>query len=240
MINNLSYFILYMRWSIEDFVYGGTDGVITTFAIVAGAFGASLSVSVILILGFANLFADGFSMSIGNYLSRRTYIEYIEKERKKEEWSIDNMIEEEKEEIREIYKNKGFKDDLLEDLVKVITSKRKVWIDTMMKEELGLVDDKKEPKDTAITTFIAFNLLGLIPLIPFIIIHLIGITSISSSNAFIFSSIFTAISFFLIGIVKGKIVKKSWIQSGLHTLAIGGVASAVAYTIGYILSLYIK
>jgi VIT1/CCC1 family predicted Fe2+/Mn2+ transporter len=187
-----------MRWSIEDFVYGGTDGVITTFAIVAGAFGASLSVSVILILGFANLFADGFSMSVGNYLSRRTYKEYIEKERKKEEWSIDNMIEEEKEEIREIYRNKGFKEDILEDLVKVITSKKKVWVDTMMKEELGLVDDKKEPKDTAITTFIAFNLLGLIPLSPFIIIHLIGITSISPINAFIFSSTFTAISFFLL------------------------------------------
>jgi VIT1/CCC1 family predicted Fe2+/Mn2+ transporter len=179
-------------------------------------------------------------MSIGNYLSRRTYKEYIEKERKKEEWSIDNMIEEEKEEIREIYRNKGFKDDILEDLVKVITSKRKVWVDTMMKEELGLVDDTKEPKDTAITTFIAFNLLGLIPLSPFIIIHLIGITSISSINAFIFSSIFTAISFFLIGIIKGRIVKKSWIKSGLHTLAIGGIASVVAYTIGYVLSFYIK
>ena len=100
-----------------------------------------------------------------------------------------------------------------------------------MKEELGLVDDTKEPKDTAITTFIAFNLLGLIPLSPFIIIYLIGITSISSSNAFIFSSIFTAFSFFLIGIIKGRIVKKSWIKSGLHTLAVGGIASAVAYTI---------
>jgi vacuolar iron transporter family protein len=146
-----------MRWSIEDFVYGGTDGVITTFAIVAGAFGASLSISVILILGFANLLADGFSMSIGNYLSRRTNIEYIEKERRKEEWSIDNLSEEEKEEIRKIYKNKGVEGDLLEDLVRVITSKRKIWVDTMMKEELGLIDDKKEPKDTAFTTFFAFN-----------------------------------------------------------------------------------
>jgi vacuolar iron transporter family protein len=109
IIINVYFIISYMRWSIEDFVYGGTDGVITTFAIVAGAFGASLSVSVILILGFANLFADGFSMSIGNYLSRMTYKEYIEKERKKEEWSIDNMIEEEKEEIREIYQIKDLK-----------------------------------------------------------------------------------------------------------------------------------
>ena len=229
-----------MRWSIEDFVYGGTDGAITTFAVVSGAFGASLSISVILILGFANLFADGFSMSIGNYLSRRTNKEYIEKERRKEEWSIDNLAKEEKEEIREIYKNKGLEGDLLEDIVKVITSKRKVWIDTMMREELGLVDDKKEPKDTALTTFIAFNLLGLIPLSPFIIIYIIGITSISSNYAFILSSIFTAISFFLIGIIKGKIVKKSWIKSGLHTLGIGGIASTVAYIVGYILSIYVK
>lgn len=229
-----------MRWSIEDFVYGGTDGVITTFAIVAGAFGASLSVSIILILGFANLLADGFSMSVGNYLSRRTNREYIEKERRKEEWSIDNLSEEEKEEIRKIYKNKGFEGDLLEDLVKVITAKRKVWIDTMMKEELELVDDKKEPKDTAFTTFVAFNILGLIPLSPFIVIYTIGITSISSNNAFILSTIFTAISFFLIGIIKGRIVKISSIKSGLHTLVIGGIASMVAYTIGYILSIYVK
>ena len=69
-----------MRWSIEDFVYGGTDGAVTTFAIVSGAFGASLSIPIILILGFANLFADGFSMSIGNYLSGKTHKEYIEKE----------------------------------------------------------------------------------------------------------------------------------------------------------------
>ena len=180
-----------MRWSIEDFVYGGTDGVVTTFAIVTGAFGASLPVSVILILGFANLFADGFSMSIGNYLSARTHKEIIEKERRKEEWSIDNLTEEEREEIREIYRNKGFKDELLEDLVKVITSKRKVWVDTMMREEIGSIDDKKNPRDTAITTFVAFNVLGLIPLIPFIIIYAIGILTISASHCiYLFNSIY--------------------------------------------------
>jgi VIT1/CCC1 family predicted Fe2+/Mn2+ transporter len=229
-----------MRWSIEDFVYGGTDGVVTTFAIVTGAFGASLPVSVILILGFANLFADGFSMSIGNYLSSRTHKEIIEKERRKEEWSIDNLTEEEIEEIREIYRNKGFKDELLEELVKVITSKKKVWVDTMMREEIGIIDDKKNPRDTAITTFVAFNLLGLIPLIPFIIIYTMGIFTISANIAFIYSVVFTAISFFVIGIVKGKIVTQSVLKSGLHTLAIGGIASVVAYTIGYILGIYIE
>ena len=57
-----------MKLSIEDFVYGATDGAVTTFAVVAGVVGVALSPSIILILGFANLFADGFSMAIGNYL----------------------------------------------------------------------------------------------------------------------------------------------------------------------------
>jgi len=151
---------------VEDFVYGATDGAVTTFAVVAGVFGASLAPSIILILGFANLLADGFSMSIGNYLGSKTQSEYIQNQRKREEWEIDNLVEQEKDEIRDIYKEKGFKDDLLDEIVRVITSRRKVWIDTMMKEELGLIEDRRKPRDTAITTFIAFNAIGLIPLVP--------------------------------------------------------------------------
>jgi vacuolar iron transporter family protein len=92
-----------MKYSIENFVYGAVDGAVTTFAVVAGVVGASLSPSIIVILGFANLFADGFSMAIGNYLAVKTHNEYIAKARKREEWEIDNLIEEEKQEIRDIY-----------------------------------------------------------------------------------------------------------------------------------------
>ena len=63
------------RTYLPEFVYGGIDGVITTFAVVAGAIGANLSSSIILILGFANLFADGFSMATSNYLSTRSQVE---------------------------------------------------------------------------------------------------------------------------------------------------------------------
>ena len=73
-----------MKWTIEDFVYGATDGAVTTFAIVAGVVGASLSPSIVIILGFANLFADGFSMAMGNYLSTRSRIEYVERERNRQ------------------------------------------------------------------------------------------------------------------------------------------------------------
>ena len=227
-----------MKWHFEDFVYGSIDGAVTTFAVVAGASGAVLSPSVVLILGFANLFGDGFSMAIGNYLAAKTRKEYIEKERRREEWEIDNLAEQEKQEIRDIYSNKGFKDELLEQIVRIITSRRKVWLDTMMKEELGLIEGKRRPIDTAISTFAGFNIIGLIPLIPFVFFFATG-SSLSSSDVFQYSTLFTAISFFLIGIIKGKIVKRSLFKSGIYTLAIGGVAAIVAYLVGYLLSLVV-
>jgi len=60
------------RKYLSEFVYGGTDGAITTFAVVAGALGASLSSSIVIILGFANLLADGFSMAVASYLSAKS------------------------------------------------------------------------------------------------------------------------------------------------------------------------
>ena len=123
-----------MKFSIENYVYGAIDGAVTTFAIVTGVIGASLSPSIIVILGFANLLADGFSMAIGNYLAIKTQNEFIQRERKREEWEIDNRIDEEKQEIRDIYSKKGFNEDLLEEIVRIITSRQKVWIDTMMRE----------------------------------------------------------------------------------------------------------
>lgn len=71
---------------------------------------------------------------------------------KKEEREIENLAEQEKQKIRDIYAQKGFKDELLETIVNVITARRKVWVDTMMREEMSLMEDKnKRPLDIAIT-----------------------------------------------------------------------------------------
>ena len=220
-----------MKWHFDDFIYGSIDGAITTFAIVAGVIGAGLSPTIILILGFANLFADGFSMAAANFQASKARNEYIEMKRKQEEWEIDNLEEQEKQEIRDIYHKKGFKDELLEEVVRIITSRRKVWVDTMMREELGLIEDEKRPLDSSISTFVGFNLIGLIPLVPFMFFIALGIDP--NSDAFILSIIFVVVSFFLVGVIKGKIVKKSKIKSGFYTLIIGGIAAFVAYGIGY-------
>ena len=223
-----------MKWHFEDFIYGSFDGAVTTFAVVAGAIGASLSPAIVLILGFANLGADGFSMAIGNYQATKARIEYVEKERKREEWEVDNMAESEKQEIRDIYEKKGFTKELLDEIVRVITARKKVWIDTMMKEELGLFEDGRRPIDTALSTILGFIAIGLIPLIPFVILSVSGLTT-SISESFMYSTIFTGGSFFLIGIIKGKIVKKPIIRSGLITLLIGALAATVAYLVGTLL-----
>lgn len=227
-----------MKWHFEDFIYGAFDGSVTTFAVVAGAIGASLSPMIVVILGFANLFADGFSMAVGNYQAARARAEYIQKERKREEWEIDNMEESERQEIRDIYAKKGFTAELLDEIVKVITSRKKVWVDTMMKEELGLIEDGRRPIDTASSTMFGFVIIGIIPLIPFLFIYLAGISL--SSASFTYSVISTSIAFFLIGIIKGRIVKRPLIRSGLVTLFIGGIAATVAYLVGHLLASLVK
>jgi len=224
-----------LKFSIANFVYGAIDGAVTSFAVVAAVVGASLSPSVILILGFANLFADGFSMAIGNYLAVKTHNEYVARERKREEWEIDNLIEEETQEIRDIYSNKGFKEELLEEVVRIITGRRKVWVDTMMREELGLIEDKNSPTVNAVNTFIGFNSIGIIPLIPFIFTYLSGF-NLSIGNGFISSIIATASSFFLIGSIRGKVVQRPMVISGFSTLLIGGTAAVVSYAVGYLSS----
>jgi VIT1/CCC1 family predicted Fe2+/Mn2+ transporter len=227
-----------MKWHFEDFIYGSIDGAVTTFAVVAGVVGASLSPNIILILGFANMFADGFSMAVANYQSSNAQKEYVEMKRKREEWEIDNLQEQEKQEIRDIYAQKGFKDEFLEEIVRMITSRRKVWVDTMMKEELGLIEDKKRPVDSALSTFVGFNIVGLIPLIPFLVFFGLGINA--NSEAFYFSVAATGTAFFIVGIIKGKIVQKSLLRSGLYTLIIGSIAASVAYLVGYALNLLIS
>ncbi|AJM91442.1 VIT1/CCC1 transporter family protein [Nitrosopumilus piranensis] len=220
-----------MKWHFDDFVYGSIDGAVTTFAIVASVVGAGLSPGIILILGFANLFADGFSMAAANYQASKARNEFIQMKRKQEEWEIDNLEEQERDEIRDIYREKGFKDELLEEVVRIITSRRKVWLDTMMKEELGLIEDKKNPLDSSFSTFFGFNVIGLIPLIPFMIFIIVGVEA--NSEAFVYSIISVSIAFFMVGMIKGKIVKRSKVRSGTYTLIIGGTAAFVAYLVGY-------
>lgn len=217
---------------LPDFVYGGIDGSVTTFAIVAGVTGASLSPTIVLILGFANLFADGFSMAASNYLSTKSKKEYVDKIRKSEEHSIVNIPEEETQEIRDIFSEKGFSGKQLEDAVDIITSNQEVWVDTMMKDEFGIVEDQTSPLKSALVTFVSFNLIGFIPLMAYVLSFF---SEDFRTNTFTLSIVLTSVAFFIVGSVKGRIIGSRWFFAGFETLLIGGAAAVIAYYVGYLL-----
>jgi len=218
---------------ISEFVYGGIDGAITTFAVVSGATGANAEIHWVLIFGFANLLADGFSMSVGNFFATKTDRDNFEKHKAIEYWEIDNLREVEVQEIREIYSNKGFKGELLEKVVEVITSDKDVWVDTMMKEELEMIKDNRPPINTALATFISFNLIGIIPLLSYLGAW---IFDLSVDNLFITSCIATGIALIIVGYMKSFVAEKSPFRGILETVLLGGLAALLAYYAGVVLA----
>ena len=218
--------------NLGEFVLGAIDGAITTFAIVAGAVGADLAAGIVVVLGVANLIADGFSMGIGVFLGSRAENQRIERTRRMEERQIELIPEGEIEEVRQIFAAKGFEGEDLERAVEVITSDRDRWVETMIREEHGLRPEGKQAGRAGVVTFSAFVAVGTIPLIPF----LVNVAASDSIAApFAWSAALTGVAFFLVGAVKSRFVDGSWIYEGLETLAVGGFAAGVAYGIGYAL-----
>jgi len=217
---------------LAEFVYGGIDGSVTTFAVVAGSAGAGLDSSVIIILGFANLIADGFSMSVGSYLSNKSELENFRKHERREYWEVENIPEEEREEIRQIYRSKGFEGELLEKVVNVITEDKDRWVDVMMKEELAMMKQLKSPFAMGLVTFISFILVGLIPLLVYVLDYLV----VFPINHLFFTSItMTFFAFFGIGFLKSIVNQTSKLKSISETLFLGAAAATLAYYTGNIL-----
>lgn len=194
------------RGYLRDIVYGGIDGSVTTFAIVAGVAGAGLSTWVIIALGIANVLADGFSMAAGNYSGTKTELDDAKRLRAVEERHIRIDPDGERRELREILRLKGLNGDALDSAVDQISENREQWIQLMLEGEYGLAGVDPHPLKAAWATFAAFLIAGLIPLMPF----LLGLP-----NAFQLSTGMTLLTFFAIGAYKAKWSLAPWWRSGL-------------------------
>ena len=208
---------------LRDWIYGGIDGSVTTFAIVAGVVGAHLSPAVILILGFANLMADGFSMAASNFIGTRAEHDDMRHIEAIEQRHIDLDPEGEREEVRQIFGRKGFQGNDLQRVVELITADRHRWVRTMLTEEYGLPQQARSPWMAAVSTFSAFIICGLVPLVPFLL---------GASEALWLSILLTGAVFFVIGSVKSRWSTISWWRSGFSTLLVGGTAAVLAYAVG--------
>ena len=211
---------------LRDWIYGGIDGAVTTFAIVAGVVGANLPAVVVLVLGIANLVADGFAMAAGNYsgtqAERDDYDRLLAVERK----HITLVPAGEREEIRQIFARKGFAGDQLERIVDVITSDDARWAKTMVAEEYGLPPTLKSPILAALCTFVAFVVCGLVPLVTYL-----------AAGGLVPCVVATGFAFFAIGAIRSRWSLIRWWRSGLETFFIGMSAAALAFAVSYSLRL---
>ena len=208
---------------LRDWVYGGIDGTVTTFAIVSGVEGAQLAPRIILILGGASLIADGFAMAAANYLATRAESQEFQHAEAVERRHIQNFPEGEREEVREILRGLGLLGELLERVTDVITADRDRWVRMMLRDEYGLPASVRSPWRAAGSTFSAFLICGLVPLVPF---------EAGMKNAFWVAAAATSLMFLAIGALKSRWSIQPWWRSGLETLLVGGGAAAVAYGVG--------
>lgn len=205
---------------LRDWVYGGIDGAVTTFAIVAGA---ELSPGVVVILGVASLFADGLSMAAGNYLATRTEHDELRHAAAQQRRQIARVPESERDEVREIFRSRGIDGALPERVFEAITADRDRRARRVLRFKHGLPARIRSPWRAAGATLVAFVLCGLVPLAPFV-----G----GARDAFWTAAGAKGLVFAAIGALKSRCSPHSWWRSALETIAIGGGGAAVAYGIG--------
>ena len=211
--------------SIRDFVFGFGDGVNTSLGIAAGVGGADASSNIIILAALVAMFTGAKAMAVQNYLAVKSHRELLKSEIDREIWEIENKPEDERQEIEDIYKAKGFSGKDLEMIVNKITSDKKVWLDTMLNEELNLnLEIAGHPLKSALRMFGSFLVGGILPIIPFFFaegyVPLFIAIGISLSTSFI------------VGAVKSKMAQTSIIKGGIEMAGLGTGIALIGFGIG--------
>ncbi len=215
--------------SIREVIFGTNDGLITTLGFLAGVTGSISDHRVILLATLAEIVAGAFSMATGAYISSKSQHEFFQKEIARERREIEEDPEHEKNEIREIYKERGFTDDEINILINRITSDRDLWLRFMLREELGLGDEAWEnPVKIGATMGGSFLLGSIIPVLPYLFLEPAVALPISTVASLVF--------LFTLGAVKTRITKLNWVKSGVEMLAIGTASAIFGYLIGSFVS----
>lgn len=211
--------------SMRDFVFGFGDGVNTSLGLAAGVGGAAVSSDLIILAALVAMFTGAKAMAVQNYLAVKSQRELLTSEINRENWEIENKPEDERKEIEDIYKAKGFTGKDLKMIVDKITSDKKVWLDTMLTEELNLnLEILGNPIKSAFRMFGAFLVGGILPIIPFFF----------SSG---FTPLFIAIGMsltasFVVGAVKSRMANTSLIKGGIEMAGLGTGIALIGYGIG--------
>jgi DNA damage-binding protein 1 len=223
---------------VKSLVFGGLDGIVTTFAIVATGAGANQTVGTVLLFGFAGLIADGISMGLGDYFSTIAQTDFALLEKSREEWEYDNYREGEIKEMVDLYHNKYSM--TVEDataIVSVYSKYKDAFVDLMMVEELNLEppdpDDKNKAWKNGLVTLLSFWFFGSISLVAYLILLFANVND--TDTMFVVAAIAVGIALFSLGVIKAKFTQQNRLRSGVEMIVNGSVASVAAYGVAMII-----
>jgi len=213
---------------LSDVILGGQDGLVNVLGVILGVAAATSDPHLVLVAGLAATFAESVSMGAVAYTSTLADADFYESEREREYRHIHHMPELEKDEIRDIYKHKGFRGDLLERIVDTITTNKEVWVAVMMAEEHQLSPvDRRQALKSAVVVGVSAIVGSLIPLVPFMLlpVHLSMLVSV----------LITAVVLFVVGAYKARMTVGRPAKSGLEMAVIGTLSALVGYAVGMLL-----
>jgi VIT1/CCC1 family predicted Fe2+/Mn2+ transporter len=215
--------------AIRDFVFGFGDGINTSLGLVAGIGGAEVSSSIIILAALIAMFTGAKAMAVQNYLAVKSQRQILNFEIEREKWEMENVPDKEKKEIEDVYRAKGFSGLELESIVNKITSDKKVWLDTMLTEELKLnLEIVGSPLKSALRMFGSFLIGGILPIIPYFF---------ADGYIPLFIAIGTSLSAsFAIGAIKSKMANLNIIKGGLEMAGLGTGIALLGYGLGAELS----
>mgnify|MGYP003580785215 FL=1 len=232
MLNNSGHLEPHIKESnhIRDFVFGFGDGINTSLGIVAGVGGANSSADFIILASLVGMFTGAKAMAVQNFLAVKSLREILESEIKREEFEIETYPEKERLEIEEIYRAKEFDENLVKQVTDKITSNKKVWLKTMLTEELELnLDIVGNPIKGAFIMFVSFIIGGVLPILPYLLSRS-GFIPIQFSLWIAIAISLT--SSFLIGAKKANLAKKNWVKGGIEMSGLGTGIALLGYGIG--------
>ena len=212
---------------IRDVTLGANDGLVSILTLLAGVAGATTG-RVVLLAGIAGLVAGAISMGVGAYVSAKAYRAFYRKELRREIREMRELPDVETEEIRDIYRARGFEGEELEMVVRRITSNPKVWLKVMMQEELGLSAQFGRPVSAAFVVFFAFIAGGIFPIVPFIFME--------GTAALLAAFGTTAAALLAAGAIRSRFTGERPARAGLELVAMAAVGVGAAYGIGRLLA----
>lgn len=226
--HNLGRFSEFLR----EIVYGGNDGIVTTFAVVAGFAGAgvegagAVGAIAVLLFGLANLFADATSMGLGAFLATRSAQDIYRAARVRELREIHERPERERAELFVILGAKGVPEADIHEFAKLYQRNPDLLADFMMQHEIGMPDPSGgNPALDGLATFLSFLFFGAIPLIPYFLRD-------PDRATFHLSVLATFVALTLLGLLRWRVTHEGVMRCIAETVAVGGVCAVIAYAVG--------